>query len=381
MALEGDRIAGVGSGPAPDGVELGRAVILPALVNAHTHLELSYLRDRVPPSTRFINWIRVLMAARRQFPDPSDPRILRAAQEAIEEARATGTGLVGDISNTLVTVPLLREAGLGARVFYEILGFNTPDPEKRVQDARAQAREAGRPDDSVRVSLAAHAPYSVSPGLFSAIRADLDGEAARVSSVHLGESQEELEFLEDGTGAWRTLLEELGVWTDEWTPPGNSPVQYLADLGFLDSRVVVVHGVQFSGEDLATLRSLGVTVVSCPRSNRYVGVGDPPIESFYAMGVSVAFGTDSLASVQDLNMFSELAHARRLAPRVSARTLLESATLCGASALGFERDFGTIEPGKRASLIAVQVPDGVSDVEEYLLSGIQPGAIRWLEHE
>ena len=381
VALDGDRISGAGSGPAADAVDLGRAVILPALVNAHTHLELSYLRDRVPPSTRFINWIRVLMAARKQFPDASDPRILRAAQEGIDEARASGTGLVGDISNTLVTVPLLRDAGLAAHVFYELLGFNTSDPEKRVQDARAQAREAARPDDPIRVSLAPHAPYSVSPGLFSAIRADLDGEATRVSSVHLGESEEEIEFLADGVGAWRTLLEELGVWTDAWTPPGSSPVAYLADLGFLDSRVIVVHGVQFSGEDLATLRSLGVTVVSCPRSNKYVGVGDPPLEAFYAMGVSVAFGTDSLASVQDLNMFSELAHARRLAPRVSARTLLESATLCGASALGFERDFGSIEVGKRASLIAVQVPDGVNDVEEYLLTGIQPAAIRWLEYE
>ena len=381
MALERDRIAGVGSGPAADAVDLGRAVILPALVNAHTHLELSYLRDRVPPSTRFINWIRVLMAARRQCPDASDPRILGAAREGIDEALASGTGLVGDISNTLVTVPLLRDAGLAAHVFYELLGFNTPDPQKRVQDARAQAHETGPGDDSVRVSLAPHAPYSVSPGLFSAIRADLDGEAARLSTVHLGESQDEIEFLKDGSGAWRTLLEELGVWTDEWTPPGCSPVEYLADLGFLDSRVVVVHGVQFSGDDLATLRSLGVTVVSCPRSNRYVGVGDPPIESFYAMGVSVAFGTDSLASVQDLNMFSELAHARRLAPRVSARTLLESATLCGARALRFEREFGSIEAGKRASLIVVQVPAGVSDVEEYLLTGIEPGAIAWLDVE
>ncbi len=380
VAVKGDRIAGVGSEPAPDAIDLGRAVILPALVNAHTHLELSYLRDRVPPSTRFINWIRVLMSARRQCPDASDPRILDAAREGISEARASGTGLVGDISNTLVTVPLLREAGLAAHVFYELLGFNTPDPEKRVQDSRAQAREMAA-DDSVRVSLAPHAPYSVSPGLFSAIRADLEGETTRLSSVHLGESQDEVEFLKHGGGAWRTLLEELGVWNEEWTPPGSSPVAYLADLGFLDSRVIVVHGVQFSGDDLATLRSLGVTVVSCPRSNKYVGVGDPPIESFYAMGVSVAFGTDSLASVQDLNMFSELAAARRLAPRVSARTLLESATLCGASALGFEREYGSIEAGKRASLIAVQVPAGVSDVEEYLLTGIEPGAIRWLDHE
>ena len=380
VALERDRIADVGSG-ATDAINLGRAVILPALVNAHTHLELSYLRDVVPPSTRFTNWVRVLMAARRQYPDPSDPRIIRAALAGIDEARATGTGLVGDVSNTLVTVPLLRDAGLAAHVFYELLGFNTPNPQQRVDDARAQVRETVRADDSVRVSLAPHAPYSVSPALFSAIRTDLDNETAGLSTVHLGESSEELEFLEDGEGPWRTLLEELGVWTDEWTPPGGSPVEYLADLGFLDSRVIVVHGVQFSGDDLATLRSLGVTIVSCPRSNKYVGVGDPPIESFYAMGVSVAFGTDSLASVQDLNMFSELAHARRLAPRVSARTLLESATLCGAAALGFERDFGTIEAGKRASLIAVQVPNGVTDVEEYLLSGIEPGAIRWLDHE
>ena len=381
VALERDRIAEVGSGAAAGAIDLGRAVILPALVNAHTHLELSYLRDVVPPSTRFTSWVRVLMAARRQYPDPSDPRIIRAALAGIDEALATGTGLVGDVSNTLVTVPLLRDAGMAAHVFYELLGFNTPNPQTRVDDARAQAREAVRADDSVRVSLAPHAPYSVSPALFSAIRTDLDNEPAGLSTVHLGESSEELEFLKEGEGPWRALLEELGVWTDEWTPPGGSPVEYLADLGFLDSRVVVVHGVQFSGDDLATLRSLGVTVVSCPRSNKYVGVGDPPIESFYAMGVHVAFGTDSLASVQDLNMFSELAHARRLAPRVSARTLLESATLCGATALGFERDFGTIEAGTRASLIAVQVPNGVTDVEEYLLSGIEPGAIRWLDHE
>jgi len=380
VALDGGRIAGLGSGPAADAVDLGRAVVLPSLVNAHTHLELSYLRGAVPASERFIDWVRLLMAARRQLQDASDPRILRAAEAGIDEAKAAGTGLIGDITNTLVTVPLLRERRLAAQVYYELLGFNTPDPDQRVRDARAQAREAGTGDEGVRVSLAPHAPYSVSPGLFAALRSDLDSDTAHCSTVHLGESREELEFLKNGTGAWRALLEELGVWTDAWTAPGGSPVEYLTDLGFIDSRVSVVHGVQFSGEDLATLRSLGVTVVSCPRSNRYVGVGDPPIEAFYAMGVSVAFGTDSLASVADLNLFSELARARTLAPRVSARALVEGATLCGARALGFDQEFGTIEAGKRASLIAVQVPGGVTDVEEYLVSGVEPGAIRWLDH-
>jgi 5-methylthioadenosine/S-adenosylhomocysteine deaminase len=96
------------------------------------------------------------------------------------------------------------------------------------------------------------------------------------------------------------------------------------------------------------------------------------------MDVEVAFGTDSLASVADLNLFAELKEARRLAPRVSARRLLESATLAGARALGFADDFGSIEAGKRAALLAVQIPDGVTDVEEYLLTGIEPRQVRWV---
>ena len=97
------------------------------------------------------------------------------------------------------------------------------------------------------------------------------------------------------------------------------------------------------------------------------------------MDVEVAFGTDSLASVEDLNMFGELAEARRIAPKVSARTLLRSATLTGASALGFGSEFGSIEPGKRAALVVVRVPDDVSDVEEYLVSGVEPEGISWVE--
>jgi 5-methylthioadenosine/S-adenosylhomocysteine deaminase len=142
-----------------------------------------------------------------------------------------------------------------------------------------------------------------------------------------------------------------------------------------------VHGVQFDGDDLSQLAALGVTIASCPRSNRYVGAGDPPIEAFYAMDVDVAFGTDSLASVADLNLFAELHVARQLAPRVPARRLLESATLVGARALGFGDERGSLEPGKRAALIAVRIPEGISDVEEYLVGGIEPRDIRWLESE
>lgn len=378
MATENGLVTGVDDRAPAGAVDLGRVAILPALVNAHTHLELSYLRGRVPPTETFLEWIRTIMATRRQYPDPADPRILDAARAAIADARASGTGLVGDVSNTLVTARLLCDAGTPARIFYELLRFNASDPASMARDARAKA-DAAATDRDVRVSLAAHAPYSVSPALFAAIRADLDTHAGAVTSVHLGESPEEIEFIRRGTGPWRALLEELGVWTDEWEAPGTSPVEYLERLGFLDRRVLAVHGVQFDGDDLDRLRSRNMTIVSCPRSNQHVGVGAPPLEAFYAMDVNVAFGTDSLASAPDLNLFSELAEARRLAPRVPARALLESATCRGAAALGFEDDFGTIEPGKRAQVIAVRVPAGVDDVEEYLVGGIEPSAIEWLD--
>ena len=379
VSVDANRISAVGADPVAAAHDLGRRAILPALVNAHTHLELSYLRDRVPGGTTFGQWVRSLMALRRDYPDPSAPEILSAARQAIASARASGTGLIGDISNTLVTIPLLREAGVPAHVFHELLGFNVADPGARVAAARTAVTAVGEHVKDVRVTLAAHAPYSVSPAMFRTIRADVDDRAHPLTTVHLGESPDEIEFLKYGTGAFRSLLEDLGVWAPDWTAPGTSPVAYLSDLGFLDRCALVVHGVQFDGDDLSRLAALGATIASCPRSNVHVGVGSPPLEAFYAMDVDVAFGTDSLASVADLNLFSELKEARRIAPRVPARRLIESATLTGAQALGFGDDFGSIEVGKRAALIAVRIPEGVDDVEEYLVGGVEPDAIQWLD--
>jgi cytosine/adenosine deaminase-related metal-dependent hydrolase len=248
-----------------------------------------------------------------------------------------------------------------------------------VRDVRAAIDGAGADEKGVRISLAPHAPYSVSAALFRAIRADVDSHPGAVTSVHLGESAAEVELLRHGTGAARAMLERLGVWTADWQIPRASPTEYLTGLGFLDRRALVVHGVQFTADDLARVKSAGSPLVACPRSNAYVGVGAPPLESFYAAGVPVAFGTDSLASVADLNMFSELAEARRIAPSVPARALLRSATLVGAQALGRGEEYGSIEEGKRSALIAVTVPPHVDDVEEYLVGGVAPEAITWLE--
>jgi len=379
VTLEGERITAVGDRAPADAASLGNVAILPALVNAHTHLELSYLHGRVPPSTSFNDWVMVLMALRRDHPDPAAPAIIEAARHAIAHARASGTGLFGDVSNTLVTVPLLRDAGMAAHVFYELIGFSHPDPVGRVREARAAADAAAINAGGVRVSLAPHAPYSVSSELFIAIRSDVDAHPGSVTTVHLGESAAEVELLRQGSGPARVMLERLGVWSNEWQIPGVSSSEYVAALGFLGADSLVVHGVQFTREDLARVKTAGSPLVSCPRSNTYVGVGAPPLESFYTAGVPVAFGTDSLASVADLNMFAELAEARRIAPTVSARELLRSATLTGAQALRYDDDYGSIAAGKRAALIAVRVPPDVVDVEEYLVAGIEPDAIAWLD--
>jgi cytosine/adenosine deaminase-related metal-dependent hydrolase len=378
VAVEDGTIAAIGGpGERPpaafagaDASDLPAAAILPAVVNAHTHLELSWMRDQVAPAEAMPAWVERLMALRRTVRhEPPEP-----IHDALREVRASGTSLVGDITNTLAAYDALADSDLSAAIFRELLGFNAADPEALVAAVREQI-DALTPIAWLRPTIVPHAPYSVSPALLRAI-----GAAAgdRPLSIHLAESAEEVEFLRAGRGAWRDLLENLGAWSDAWRPPECGPVEYLATQGLLNERLLAVHCVQLGGAELRALAAAGATVVACPRSNRWTGAGTPPIEAFYASGVRVAVGTDSLASVEDLNVFSELRMMRELAPAVPARELLASATIHGASALGFGRELGTIEAGKRAELIAVGCPGDAADVEEYLLSGMTPLDVQWL---
>jgi cytosine/adenosine deaminase-related metal-dependent hydrolase len=316
-------------------------------------------------------WAAQLMALRRDvWPEPAAP-----IAEAIADARRSGTCLFGDVTNTLAAAEPLRDSQCSAVLFRELLGFSAPDPEAIVTQAMGQI--AALPStERQRACVVPHAPYSVSPRLLQAIKRASDGCPF---SVHLGESAQEIQFLREGAGEWRALLESLGAWNPSWTAPRCGPVEYLDRLGLVDRHLVAVHGVQFTRDELSRLAAVGATVVTCPRSNRWTGAGDPPVARFYASGVRVAVGTDSLASVEDQNVFAELAALRRLAPSVPASALLESATLAGATALGFQAQFGSIEPGKRGQLIAVRLPAGTTDVEEYLVGGIQPADVRWLE--
>jgi cytosine/adenosine deaminase-related metal-dependent hydrolase len=400
VAVQDGRIAAVGSAqdaPPTTPRDLGDAVILPGLVNAHTHLELSWLRDRVPPAASFVDWIKQLFLTRGGRSErPGDTKVTDAARAAAREMRESGTVGIGDISNSLASVEAIRATGLRGIVFHELLGFNLRTGESVAETRGLRTLAARFGADAVRVSLAPHAPYSVSPELFRAIREEVDRSAVPITSVHLAESESEVDFLRDGSGPWPGILKWVGSERDDWRPPGVSPVAYLDDLGMIDPRTLVVHAVHLSDADLQRVAARGATVVTCPRSNQWVGVGVPPIARFYAAGLKVAVGTDSLASVSDLNLFSELHTMRWLAPSVPARTLLESATRVGADALGLGDELGTIEVGKRAELIAVTragpqravassgtpqrapASAGAIDVEEYLVSGIAPEQIQWV---
>ena len=246
VTIDDGRIVAVGRRQGAEDVALGRVAVLPGLVNAHTHLELSYLHGRIPRAARFLDWVRPMLAARDERTREDDPAIRGAAEKAIQSARAAGTSLIGDVTNTLATVSLLRDAGMPALVFHELIGFAGINVDEQVAEAR-RALDGCPSGEFLKLSLAAHAPYSVSPALFAAVRRDLEAHGPAISTVHLGESPEEVELLESGEGAWRTLLQDLGAWNREWEAPRCSPVNYLADMGFLDSSVLAVHGVQFDG--------------------------------------------------------------------------------------------------------------------------------------
>ncbi len=384
LAVERGRVVAVGrSGAAlpfrDDAplVDLGPMAVLPALTNAHVHLELSWMAGRVARSDRFTSWVREMLRVRRSAPPPDDA-VIDSIEDAIAQLRATGTGLVGDISNSLLSVEPLRQSEFKGVVFHELLKLTAADADTTLEAGLAAVERCGH-SPRVPVSLAPHAPYSVSPRLFQGIRAAQARTPFLPSSVHLGESSEEIELLESGRGPWRELLEELGAWDAAWVPPAMDPAAYLDRMRILGPHLLAVHGVHLSDAALERLAARGTTLVTCPRSNAYVGVGDPPIDRFYRSGVAVAVGTDSLASNDDLNMFSELAALRRLAPAVPAASLLASATWQGARALGFESESGTIEPGRSASLIAVDLSQDVVDVEEYLVSGVTADKVHWVE--
>jgi cytosine/adenosine deaminase-related metal-dependent hydrolase len=361
-AIEWVGKAGAPDAPAGEVVDLGHGVLLPGLVNAHCHLELTHLAGRIDPGGGFVPWVERLVDARPRFSDAEvDAGIARGVTEAI----ATGTAAIGDVSNTLRSVAPLAASPLRAVVFHELLGWDPAACAKVMADAGRRAQEAGgyRPSPNVEVRLAAHAPHSVSPDLMRAL-AESGGPAA----VHVAESREETGFLATGDGEWSAFLRRRGLGHVAFAGSGRSPVAYLDGLGALRRGTVCAHCVQVDAADCRLLAARGAAVVLCPRSNRALGVGRAPLEDLLAAGVRCALGTDSLASAPSLDLLQEAAALHREWPAVPAARIIRMATLDGALALGLD-GIGAIALGRAAALAFAPGPARIDDPHAFLVSG------------
>jgi cytosine/adenosine deaminase-related metal-dependent hydrolase len=367
VAVSGGRVVWVGRRADPDRPagpvrDLGEGVLLPGLVNAHCHLELSHLAGRLEAAGEgFVPWVEAVVGSRGRL---ADDRVADAAAAAIEALEAAGTAAVGDVSNTLVHLERLRASSLHAVVFLELVSW---DPAKARETLAwgerrlAAHRESLRPGLELR--LAAHAPHSVAPALLRLL-AERGGPAA----IHLAESPEEARFLGEGGGPWAGFLASRGLGHVRFDPPGASPVRYADGLGVLHGRLVAAHGVQVDAADRVLLAERGVNVVLCPRSNARLGVGTADVPGLRAAGVKLALGSDSLASAPSLDVLDDAVALHRLFPALAPAALLRMATLGGAEALGFP-ELGAIAPGRRAAFAYAAAANAPRDPEGFLLSG------------
>jgi cytosine/adenosine deaminase-related metal-dependent hydrolase len=377
---DGDTIRAVGPradlrrrfGDAPE--ERAAGVLLPGLVNAHTHLEHSALAGEVPGGAGLVAWAGACMHAGEEH---THEQRRDAAGRAAAEAVRLGTAAVGDVGNSLASLPGIAAAGLRGTIFHELLGSRDTRTGDALADAareRAVASKGHPWPVGLGYVLAPHAPYSADPGLLRRIFA----AAARTglpTSIHVAEDPDELALLRDGSGRWPAALEAMGV-DVAMRVPRQEPVAYLAGLGAFAGPAppLLVHMVHASPDDRRLAHEAGATVVLCPRSNLHIGGRLPDVPALLADGVALALGTDSLASTPDLSLFGEIAALREAFPSVPALHWIEAATSGGARALRLEA-CGALSPGRRPGLIDVGV-DVTAPIEALVRNPHPP--IRWM---
>jgi len=369
VAVDGGKIISCGArehvlaevGDRVDVRDLGRAAILPGLINAHTHLELSWARSTALPGGDYATWLAALLEQRPAV-EPQQSR--EAALAALARLAARGTVAVGDVANESWIVPLIARSGLHGTIFLELLGLRPSGAEALLAtaierlDALVAEPDVAAASNRLKLVLTPHAPHTVSVALLRA----LAGRAAAADqplSIHVAESEAESALLADGTGPLAALFDAREFRDTGWRPPGLSPVEQLDRAGALTERTLAVHCVHVGGRDRSRLRSRGVTVVTCPRSNERLGPGRAPLLELLRAGICVAVGTDSLASAPDLDLFAEMAALRRLYPALSPATVVRMATLNGAIALGIDDRLGSIERSKLDRLVVL--PLGAND--------------------
>jgi cytosine/adenosine deaminase-related metal-dependent hydrolase len=364
--------------PPIDQVEaLGDVVLLPGLVNAHAHLELTVMRGLLE-GLDFRAWIRTVTAAGAEL---TSDELLSSAIVGAREGLLHGITTFADTSPTGVPLDALHAVGARGIVYREVFG---PDP-ARVGDALGALREQvellrQRESHRVQVGVSPHAPYSVSKALFRETAA-YAREAQLPIAIHIAESEAEQRLVRDGEGPWADALRARGI---AIRPSARSSIALLADAEVLDARPLLIHCVRIDGADRQLIAEAGASVVHCPVSNAKLGHGVAPLDEMLTDGLRVGLGTDSVASNDQMDLLNEartavlMQRVRRGRPDTLApREALRLATLGGAEALQLGAQVGSISVGKQADLAAFSLADEratpVAGVEDALVFAL-PGA-------
>jgi cytosine/adenosine deaminase-related metal-dependent hydrolase len=336
VLVDGNRIVAVGEWRRVSGHgeprDFGRVTLVPGLINAHTHLELSHLAGKIPAGLGFPGWAdRLFGALRGQRPE------VGSLERAVASAKGSGTCFVADVvGREAAAVRMALDAhALGGHLFREFSG------RRPVADMEARACPGAW-------SPSVHALYSTGSELAGDLKAWCSTRGLPFS-LHLAEVPGENELFLGRGGDFEEFLRARRILPKGFEPPGMSVVAYAHDLGLLDADTMAVHCAQAGPGDVEILAGSGTCVCLCPRSNAWIGVGLPPAVSLRAAGVPMCLGTDSLASNASLDLWEDLRALRALLPADTPLfELLAAVTVTPARFLGIDAEYGRLEAGRNA---------------------------------
>lgn len=361
LRVAGGRIVSLGAGRPPGAaIDLGDAIVLPGLVNAHTHLEFSDLPVPLDAAGGLPGWIGRIVQVRRERDAAADAAALRQAafERGLAESAAAGVTTIGDIATDAAAA--IAWAGVPrVRTFREALGLS---PAAGDLAWRSLARDLDRlTAGGGAAGISPHAPYSVAAPLGRRLLA-LAARRRLPVAMHVAESLAERDLIATGSGPLHRLLEDLGAWRPESPPRLLPAAEWITRLARAP-RGIVVHGTFLDRDADALCRlarhrdRLGVAV--CPRTTQALSGTLPPLRLFREAGIRVAIGTDSRASNPDLSVLAEC-RALVAAGAASPAEALRMATVDGAWALSFDRRCGRLAPGLAADLV-ILVPEAIRD--------------------
>lgn len=346
--------------PDEEVVDFGQAALMPGFVDVHTHLEYSVMRGLVD-DLPYSRWKLQLMQreALLSTQDWDDSALLGAL-----EAIGSGITTVGDITSTGASGHAAEAAGLRAVVYREVATMDRRQVDTVMAQAAAdiEAWRATTDSNRLTVGVAPHAPYSCHPELFRKV-AEYGADGTPIA-MHLAGSKEEYEFVKYGSSMLATEVRDLyDREAPLWLPTGVSPVRYVLQWGLFDApNVLAVHCTQVDDEDIAILASHDAAIGYCPRCNAKLGMGLTRVSDFLRAGVRVGLGTDSPAASNAMDVFEEMRIGLLVQRAVlgeehfmPARQFVKMATLGAARALGIDDRVGSLEPGKQADIIAVDL--------------------------